>query len=238
MLVDVENPDTWPSGTMEIAAGYVSKIQGSDTPLEDLAREAGRLDTEIAALLEGHRLRAYHCTRLLDYEVAGIWSDGLQPFSDELRGDKLAAAQANGYLTAEEYETLRNSRSVGESFGQKVRSRIHLFVSTLELESHLCEITSYLTYWGGEALYDGTAGLRDSLGRLGRPAIVCAGLDVKQIHSIDESLAVPFVATLAQWPSADRGAVISYGAAIPGEHIEAIWQPGDSGYDRFPGLPR
>jgi len=238
MIVDVDNPDTWPSGVAKIVATCVANFQGRDTSLSDLATEAGRLDAEIGLLLAGHRLRAYHCTRLLDREVARIQAEGLHPSSERLRQDKLSAARANGDLTDDQYAILQRSQTVGDLYGLKTFSRIHLFTSTLELESHLSELASYLTYWGGEALFDGTAGLREVLGGLGRPAIICAGLDVEQIRGIDESLTAPFVATIAQWPPEHRGAVVRYGAAIPGDDIEAIWRPGDPAYDRFPGLPR
>ncbi|MET7636783.1 hypothetical protein ACWCW2_41545 [Streptomyces sp. NPDC001773] len=100
-----------------------------------------------------------------------------------------------------------------------------------------------LSYWGGEAIYwkhcEGAPEVAAKLRSLGTPAIVTALLDFTApgvgTHQVFPSLIHVLVGKALGHEPAD--ADVLYRAPIPSQRIESIVSPGDSAYDRFPGLP-
>lgn len=242
MIIDVDDRSTWPSDVAALVERCVEATRDSTDLPGDLVTQARRFDPELRELLADHRLRAYHCTRLMDHEIANVREHGLRPLDAQLVVDRLEAACEHGYIDASQRDELKRSSRIDErADGMKVLDQICLVPSTMVFVHDAYGVDRLLATWGGEAIYwahgDVGSGLNEVLRGLGRPTIVCALLDVAHISSMYPSLAGPFLATAAGWPE-ERGADIFYDAPIPGDQVDELWQPGDAQYDRFPELPR
>jgi hypothetical protein len=242
MTIDVDDASTWPPDVAALVEQCVEATQGSTDLPGDLVTQAGRFDPELRELLADHRLRAYHCTRLLDHEAEDVRRHGLRLLDARLVADRLTAAYEHGYIDVSQRDELMRTSRIDERAGSmKVLDQICLVPSTMVFVHDSYGVDRLLATWGGEAIYwaHGDVGSRlyEVLRGLGRPTIVCVQLDVAHISSMWPSLIGPFLATAAGWPE-ERGADIFYDASIPGDQVDELWQPGDPLYDRFPELPR
>ena len=239
MVVDVDDPNTWPPDVRELIPEYVDSIDEPAENRENLKSQASYLDPELRRLLADHELRAYHCTRLLDHEAVEIRTRGLRLLNSRLVADKLQTARERGYITPKLHDELLANSRVGERADHlQVEEQISLVQSTFVFDG----FHWLLSTWGGEAIYTAleSSDLRHQsshqlLSKLGRPTIVVVRLRVESTEHAFSCLAGPFVAAAAGWP--ERGAVLVYAAPIPGELIKAPWQPGDDLYDGFRELP-
>lgn len=240
MIVEVDDPGTWPTAVAEFVTGCEVELRGLGLTPAELVVRADVYDERLAHLLAGHRLRAYHCARLLEHEVAGIRSQGLRPLSAELVADKLEGAVRCGAITADERASLHEHRRL-DGPGLVVEGRVCLALSTVDFGLAAHFFNPLLSCWGGEAIYaaheSGATGLAGKLRRLGRPSIVVAQLKASAIAATP-CLAGPFVAVVAGWPAEEHGADIAYTGPVPPEFVEDVWHPGDAEYDRFPDLTR
>lgn len=244
VVVDVDDLNTWPPDVRELIHEYVDSIDEPTENREDLKSQASYLDPELRRLLAGHELRAYHCTRLLDHEAVDVRTHGLRLLNSRLVADKLQTARERGHITPKLHDELLANSRVGERADHlQVEEQISLVPSTFVFDYEADGFHWLLSTWGGEAIYTALESLdlwhqssHQLLRNLGRPTIVVVRLRVESIEHAFSCLAGPFVAAAAGWP--ERGAVLVYTAPIPGERIEALWQPGDERYDRFHELPR
>jgi hypothetical protein len=98
-----------------------------------------------------------------------------------------------------------------------------------------------LTEWGGEliTMSGGGSSVRPRLREIGAPSIVVVALDLShrwRVHASYPSLEKLFIGK--RLGLEDAGSDVHYRAAVTGESILDIWQPGDPEYDRHSGLPR
>jgi len=63
--IDLEDPESWPEDVREVAEEFARELAGSTESASDLAIDLS-MEGPFRALLTGHRLRAYHATRLFD----------------------------------------------------------------------------------------------------------------------------------------------------------------------------
>ncbi|NUQ98545.1 MAG: hypothetical protein HOY79_18995 [Streptomyces sp.] len=242
--IGVDDPSTWPDDIKLAVNTWTAELQARGVPEDELAVKAGEYDGPLEALLNGHLLRAYHCTRLLDHEVEGIRLHGMRILDEQLVTDKLNAALEYGVLTDAQYrELLQGRRLDNPASGMKVESEISFVLSPVELQHNAWGFNPLLTSWGGEAIYwahEKNPALSETLRSLGRPTIIHVALDPEHLPGalLAPSLAGPFVAVVAALSPEEQGAEVHYRAAIPSEHVLDLWHPGDADYDRFPDLAR
>ncbi|WP_256647064.1 hypothetical protein [Thermomonas paludicola] len=205
---ELELPQTWPAAVRVL-------VEENREDLIAYQRERGRIDrlgcTEVRvrmdppinphragydtvlarteALLSGHRLVGYHCTRLTRAEVCRVRRDGLRTLSPELMRERLESLVDDREISAAQCRFFLDHPILHTHLSNRHGTRTGL-VWLCPNRSTLREPTGvYRLFrsWGGEALY---AGFEDDpsvvavLTALGRPAIVkCAvPLPVDDLH--------------------------------------------------------
>ena len=156
VIVDVDDLGTWPTDVTTLVQGYADTLREADEGenRKDLVMTAGHLDVELERMLRSRRLRAYHCTRLLDHEAADVRARGLRPLNGQLVADRLQAAVDYGYLTAKQREVLDGESRLGpRAEGAAVHDQVCLVPSTAVFRYDAHGIDRLLATWGGEAIY-------------------------------------------------------------------------------------
>lgn len=134
----------------------------------------------VEALLRGHRLVGYHCTRLTPDEMARIRTGGLRALSPNLIQQRLKSRVAVGELTRAECDFFLHSDMLKAHLANRHGHRTGMVwlcpnLSTLRDSSGVYRL---FRSWGGETLYAGferDEHAADVLSRLGVPAIIkCA----------------------------------------------------------------
>lgn len=209
-------------------------------------------DETLLGLLDGHVLRAYHCTRLLDHERAMIFDQGLRPLNAELVMERIRRAHEAGAIT----DSARQAFEYGHQFVLKgweervkcTEKQVCLLFSREIFEHDAHGVEPLLSTWGGEAIYfpiDAEYGEHSEHGKrirtMGRPSIVVADIDLSARpfgtkHYIAPSLGSCFVGM--HLGLEDAGAEIMYKAPVPTANIVDIWHPGALDYDRHTRLPQ
>jgi hypothetical protein len=98
LIVDIDDPLSWPREVAEMVENVVDRVSDSDWgehPYEHLGWADFEVEElRIRAKLAGHRLVGYHATRLLAHEIASIRNTtGLEVLTDALRRRKVAEAR-------------------------------------------------------------------------------------------------------------------------------------------------
>lgn len=93
-VLDIDNPASWPGPVIEWARRWAERRDSLDEMRVDLMEA----ESELRALLVDRKARAYHCTRLLDHEVASVRESGLLALTSELVADRLQQALRVGAL--------------------------------------------------------------------------------------------------------------------------------------------
>lgn len=132
------------------------------------------------ALLQGHRLVGYHCTRLTPAEVDRVRQNGLRALSPNLVSERLAALVHAGEMDSEQCRLLLDSAMLHERLANRHGNRTGMVWLCPNRSSLRDAASVYRLFrsWGGEALYgsfEDDASVASVLKQLGRPAIVqCA----------------------------------------------------------------
>ena len=239
-LVYLDDPDTWPEQVRERANAWADRLRGTTDYPSDLDLEHEDEDA-FTALFADRCLVAYHATRLLDHEVAGIRANGLRRASYELVLDRIAAAHAEAAIDDELRERLVDANVFAERDSSGRENQVCAVLSRESFNRQHRGFGYLLNEWGGEliGMSSGGAGLRPQLRTLGRPAIVVAALDLAQswkTHYCAPSLHKAFVGGLLELE--DQGATVHYRADVGPERVVDIGQPGHPEYDRHVALPR
>ncbi|TDU73491.1 hypothetical protein [Streptomyces sp. KS 21] len=241
-IIEIDRPGEWPddlTAYVKAAADAAGSVATYAELCEDGA--LGDFYTGLRELLAGRLLRTFHATRLLDYEVDDVKADGLRRLAPRLLQDRQDKALASGVITADERDALRESSVFKtERFAQFRLNKVCVVGNRQPLYDR--PIGAQFSFWGGEAQYNGAGWnelASDRVKKLGRPALVVALLDASDptvaILSYSE-LIYPFVGSFMGLP--EVGCQIDYEADVPGDRIEAVWQPGDADYDQFPRFPQ
>ncbi|MEV7695287.1 hypothetical protein AB0O62_01985 [Streptomyces sp. NPDC086779] len=241
-IVEIDRPGEWPEKLttyVKAAAKFVDGFTAYPNLCED--GNLGDFESGLRAVLAGQLLRTFHATRLLDYEVHDIKADGLRRLTPQLVQHRQDKAHAAGVITAEELHALRESSVLGTERFARFRLNKVCVVGNRQpfLER---PIGDQFRFWGGEAQYNGPGWstlVNDRVRTLGRPALVVALLDVTDSNVAilsSRELIYPFVGSFMGLPGV--GCQIDYEADIPGDRIEAVWQPGVVDYDQFSSLPQ
>ncbi len=241
-LVDIDQPSTWPSDLRQLAEELAIGPRRRHETAGDL-QFGDSVELHFAEMLGGHRLRAYHATRLFDHEVAAIRERGLLALSRELVDNRIDDAFERRVITREERDQFLEAHifapaSAWMPLVVSAREGSLWFVLSRDNFRGTAEpVQDLLRLWGGEGIYNNREMHRHEkrLAQLGRPAIVVAALDLgDSIHEV--SLAHTFVGRLIQrsrlWVDVSRK------GSVPPNDILDIWQPGHAEYDRYRRLPR
>jgi hypothetical protein len=232
--VDVDNAATWPTEVREWASGWADRpgLSLDPGPVDLLEREP-----ELRAHLVGHKVLAFHCTRLLEHEVTAIRQHGLRQLTTDLIADRIAGAHAAGAIDGELRDLLASKNALEWWNAESRENQVCAVLGRGTLDEEADGVSSFLETWGGEGIYfawDQTP-TEDGLKQLGRPAIVVIRLDLTDgERAWCYSLGRPFVEQLI---GSEPKAEIFYKGDVPAEDVLAIWQPGDLEYDRHHRLP-
>ncbi|MEL5957450.1 hypothetical protein AADR41_22270 [Streptomyces sp. CLV115] len=193
--------------------------------------------------MDGHLVRAWHCTRLLDHEVDGIRGQGLRKLEGDLVEGLLLEVHRRGLLSAEQYAALRAKHSLApgaKSWGMR-EGQICLALSTAAFLDNPDGFWRLLGHWRGESLYAPMS--RTPIWRASCGA--CAGPLWRRRSSTCLIRGPTWCSPLCRTSSSARSldnrpahAEVFHRPAIPPEHMESIAHPGDADYGRFPGLWR
>ena len=196
---ELELPESWPEGVRrvvedgrDVLLAYhherqrIDRLSWNDVrvrvnpPINAYRPAYDDLVERTEALLHGHRLVGYHCTRLTPSEALEICTHGLRALSPSLMHVRLEAAVQAGLMPPAQQQFFRNSPMVQAHLANCHGHRTGYV--------WLCPNRSSLRYasaiyrlfrsWGGEALYAGfedDAAVAGVLRSIGLPAIVkCA----------------------------------------------------------------
>lgn len=234
-MIDVDDATTWPASVREWAQGWADRpgLSLDPGPSDLLEREP-----ELQAHLAGHKVLAFHCTRLLDHEVTAVREHGLRQLTTDLIADRISGAHAAGAIDDELRDLLSTKNALEWSNADSREGQVCAVLGRGTLDEEADGVSSFLETWGGEGIYfswDRTT-TEDELKRLGRPAIVVVRLDVSDSERVwCYSLGRPFVEFLI---GSAPGAELFYKGDVPAEDVLAIWHPGDPEYDRHRDLPK
>jgi hypothetical protein len=236
--VDIDRAESWPSSVASAAERWARALPRKATSASDLVVPADA-EAELAQLLAGCGLRAYHATRLLPFEADQIALDGLAPLTGDLVARRIAQAIAHGALSAAEGAVLlsQNVFAMGEAAHRA--GQVCFALSESVVRRGRFTFGDILTYWGGEAMFKASYEPRPILARLGVPTIVVALLAVSPPsgrHRFFPSLPQCFVG--AHLKIKDYSADVFFRSPVPPNCIERIAQPGDPWYDQFRDLPQ
>ncbi len=236
-LVDVDNPDTWSAAIKEKVDQLAVGLQGSTEYTSDLS--VGICENEFRGLFGGRPLLAFHCTRLLDHEIAWIRAHGLRRLSPSLVEDKIDGARERGLLTEAESRRCgeRNVYAIGNTAGRD--GRICLVIGQAIFDLDASGLSPFLGGWGGEAM-NGWPGPDEDplLSQLGLPAIVAIGLRLDADPPVYSAPGVAKVFVGARLGLEDACGEIHTFLDIPACQIVDILQPGNPDYDQHCHLPR
>jgi hypothetical protein len=198
--VELEMPATWPPAMQALAATERDTVVAYQQARASIDRR-GRDDIQwrirpppnpyapayeallerTEALLHGHRLVGYHCTRLTPSEVDAVRYGGLKELSADRLWERVHASVRAGDLPREVAAVFTRDALLREHLDNRHGQRTG-FVWLTPNRSALREsagVFRFFQHWGGEVLYAGRERAGDAVGaaltRLGRPKIVqCA----------------------------------------------------------------
>lgn len=236
-LIDIDDARTWPASLATRVRETANRCRGQTRYTSDLPvkLEDGE---EFRALLAGHLVRAFHFTRLLEHEADSIRRDGLKLLTADLLEQRLCAAHSRGHIRAVDADELRRGTTFTTRTEAHRENQVCLVLSRRMFEHDAHGLVPLMSRWGGEAMYSGPADDDDPrVRKIGLPSIVVAHVDLSpgpEQHMVFPTLEKLFVGTALSL--GDVGGEVFYRSAIPGNHIEAIWQPGHPEFDRHHGL--
>ena len=239
LLVNLEEPNTWPQPLIELTAAWAERLRGSTQFTSDL-RLPINLREDFEAALGTGRLLAFHATRLFDHEVEAIRDEGLRKLTPDLVNDRIESAYKRGLLTNGERDRClsRNVFAIENQAGRENQVCLVIGRGIFDHETG-SGLHPFLGGWGGEAINGWPGPDSDPLlRRLGRPAIVVAALEIAAVR---EAYMAPGLAKLfvgKKLGLADASGEIYVRESVPGDDIVDIWQPGHFEYDLHGDLPR
>jgi hypothetical protein len=236
-VIDPDDVATWPLELRDWVQRQAAARDPAAATAGDLGWDLVEREAELRALLGPRKVLAYHCTRLTAHEADDIRASGLRRLSPELVEKRLRDAHSDGLLSDEVYAQLASQSVYVLNEDANRDGQVCLIAGKRGLDD-VPGCALLLGLWGGEAIYWGHADGADAP-RLGTPTIVVARIDASlsgDILRVFPGLAHLFVAT---WLGVrERNCDVHLRAAVAGEDILDLWQPGHPDYDRHLGLPR
>lgn len=238
--IDLDVPASWPARLRRLAGNTVG-LPGCTTRCTVDLRPPAQVTAGILDVMSEHGVVVFHCTRLVDEEVADIRAHGLRAASGDLLARKLALAVEGGLLSEEQRVTLQQSTILESRRQGAARANRLCALSirrTIDLEAS-GGLRRFLSVWGGEMTYWTHEGddIWRSLQGVGRPSIVVLDVPISlvKIWAPDAANVV-----IARWRGlADCAGELQIDlASDQALSIRDVWQPGHVEYDRHGDLPR
>lgn len=239
-VVDPDDPSTWPASVGQLVERWNGAVAATkfweDLELPDDAQAA------LVDALAGHRLRAYHCTRLLDHEMPAVREQGLRVFGRELFDDRVATAAGHRAFGEHERVALLRGHMYGCGEARSRRRRegqVCLVIGRSVFDHDPDRVSPLLSSWGGEGIYfsSGVTGLQPLLRSLGTPTVVVTALPLQRDRRRMRwfpPLPRLFLAIVRGLPASGD---LFHSGPVPADAIVDLWQPGHADYDRHPRLP-
>lgn len=236
-IVDLDDMATWPPAVVALVDEYADRLCGTTEYTSDLdldLEDERRMD----AVLRGHHLLVYHCTRLLPHEDDMIRTQGLRLLTPELVRDRIDGAHTHGHITDDELDAFRVSHVFAAREHSNRENGAAVIVGTWPFDGMPSGCNPLLSIWGGEAMYMSSRKVdEERLRQLGRASIVVAHLlfdPPERIASYSRSVLRPFVGRRLGLEQA--GTQLKLRDPLLPQEIADMWHPGDPNYDRFPRL--
>lgn len=159
--IDPAEIATWPDAVTEIVDELAGELEhriespyATDLTCLDID---GEIEQRLRHAASGHDLLAYHATRLLPHERDWLLRDGLEPYSDDLRGRKMrgAATHFSEFFGSDVDDDVDAVLAIGPHSFQPGADRAGwvCLVSPLAIFTEEPEGFGYLFgRWGGEAV--------------------------------------------------------------------------------------
>ncbi len=199
MDIELEQPETWPDALRELVSRNLEQLvsyQLERERIDELLREDvdariwpprnqwrdgyETLIKETEALLIGHRLVGYHCTRLTAAEVVRVRANGLRALTPYLVTERINALKDAAEMQPDRCAFFLDSPVLADHLANRRGTRtgsVWLCPNRSVLRDAPA-VFGLLRYWGGEALYKGfvhEAAIAAELESIGQSAIVkCA----------------------------------------------------------------
>lgn len=203
---ELELPESWPEGVRHVVEGgsdalvayhqerqRIERLGWTDLrvrfdPPANAYRPAyDALVERTKALLRGHRLVGYHCTRLTPPEALNIRTEGLCALSPGLVQARLEALMQAGLITPALYRLIQESPTVQAHLANRHGHRtgkVWLCPNRSSLR-HASAVHRLFRSWGGEALYacfEDDSAIAGVLRALGQPTIVKCAVPVDDLY--------------------------------------------------------
>jgi len=240
MVIELGEVGQWPQGVQRLVDERIHSGRSSD--------ENNRADEQsIRAMFNGMVVRAYHCARYLDHEVASIRADGLRIATKDLFDERIKRAGEAGAISMSFRDQLLSRHALSEgddSSNAHGRVGVTCFaVPRSYLNSRLGAsenaLGGCLTWWGGEALFTGCDDTtKKILSAVGRPSIVVATFDISRWLGLQKYISLLSLCIAIRNRRPDAASEILWPETITAKNIEEIWHPGDADYDAMDKLPR
>jgi hypothetical protein len=172
-VIDIDQRSTWPT---DLASAIEIAARDFDLDALQRTRSTGIDESRMRALLRGNRVRAFHCTRLLEHEVEMVRSQGLRLLTEELIKERLDRARDAGAITDEEHAALLKGNALKTKKGRAERLGKSVCFVLFGSRTESADCAALLETWGGEGIYNTRAASAhlSTLKRLGRQTIVSA----------------------------------------------------------------
>lgn len=190
--LDLENPGAWPPRLRLFLDQHRDLFLAWETSTwQATGRPVGDYDAVVEALcaeLRRYSLVGWHSTRLTDGEICAIRDRGLVPLSETLLHARIDAVLRDGLIDAKTAALLGSKHQAG-NWNREGRLWFCFFTPATARQDGL---ERFFRCWGGEALcveHERTPEIAEILGRLGRPAVIEAVVEVGALESHHYSLA-------------------------------------------------
>ncbi|HMS66838.1 MAG TPA: hypothetical protein PKD18_01820 [Saprospiraceae bacterium] len=132
--------------------------------------------SEIETILKQHSIIGIHCSKLFDWEIKDIESNGLKPLDRDFANKRIEKAVKKGALSKDLGKKLIDKKEFSEP-NRKGYVWVFHCLETLTDESGLNRL---LGLWGGESLY---ANIKDNeeLKTIGTPCIVFTSIKIREL---------------------------------------------------------
>ncbi len=223
-IVDYERPDTWPQALTELFDTHAGVLEShgreqhhinmrhAENGLSPQSRYRDKHDHIVRRadeILSAERLLGFHCTRLVDDEIADVWANGLQLLSANFLQERISRRIEAGDIPQSIGHQLLNMHQAGDQSRQGNLCFINM-ISVLRSEGAVGRL---FRSWGGEALYNSHEDDLEtgpSLRRIGTPCIWIVVLPIGQGAVTWRNVGERFVRAYL----AHRGAATGNGANI------------------------
>ncbi len=180
MLIDYDQPETWPADVVAFLDGHLAILEDWVTDQRFASPyQYDEIIGELYAVLRPHNILAWHNTRLTEREAAAIVANGMFLPSVDTLMKRIDAAQAEGAFPAAIAAGFKRRHQADSP----TRAGRIWFLFTRPHNDD--GIEDFLRFWGGESLYaaiDRDPELGPVLRSVGVPSVVEAAIPISHFE--------------------------------------------------------